>query len=50
MVQGLIADIPGAGEVIERIVDEAEEIIAGRLAGLLSGGAGRLSETATSVS
>ena len=37
---------------IQRIVEDAlsEEIIAGRLAGLLSGGAGRLSETATSVS
>ncbi len=37
MVQGLIHDVPSAGELVERIVREAEEIIAGRLAGLLSG-------------
>ncbi|TRW79626.1 nitronate monooxygenase [Mycolicibacterium sp. 018/SC-01/001] len=33
---GLIDDIPGAGEVVRRMVTEAEDIIAGRLAGLLS--------------
>ncbi|MBX7448883.1 nitronate monooxygenase [Mycolicibacterium sp. 3033] len=33
---GLIDDIPSAGEVVRRMVAEAEDIIAGRLAGLLS--------------
>lgn len=35
MSQGLIHDIPTVGELIERIVREAEEIIQGRLAGLV---------------
>ena len=34
MVAGLIDDIPGVGELIHRIMAEAEEIITGRLAGL----------------
>ena len=34
MVAGLIDDIPGVGELIERIMAEAEEIITGRLAKL----------------
>lgn len=34
-VQGLIHDIPTVGELVERIVTEAEALIAGRLAGLL---------------
>lgn len=34
-VQGLIHDIPTVGELVERIVAEAEALIAGRLAGLL---------------
>jgi nitronate monooxygenase len=32
---GLINDIPTCGELVSRIVDEAEEIITGRLAGML---------------
>ena len=32
---GLINDIPTAGELVSRIVTEAEEIITGRLAGAL---------------
>jgi nitronate monooxygenase len=35
LVQGLIHDVPTCGELVERIMSEAEEIIAGRLAGLL---------------
>ena len=35
-VQGLIHDIPTCGELIARIVGEAEELIAGRLAGMVS--------------
>lgn len=34
-VQGLIHDIPTVGELVERIVKEADALIAGRLAGLL---------------
>ena len=34
-VQGLIRDIPTVGELVERIVTEAEALIAGRLTGLL---------------
>lgn len=34
-VQGLIHDIPTVGELVERIVTEADALIAGRLAGLL---------------
>ncbi|MBW0284394.1 nitronate monooxygenase [Rhodococcus sp. FH8] len=34
-VQGLIHDIPTVGELVERIVTEAEALIAGRLTGLL---------------
>ena len=33
---GLIDDIPTCGELIARIVGEAEEIISGRLAGMLA--------------
>ncbi|EAQ00634.1 possible 2-nitropropane dioxygenase [Janibacter sp. HTCC2649] len=36
MVQGLITDIPSAGELIERIVREAEELITSRLGGLVA--------------
>ena len=32
---GLINDIPTCGELVSRIVDEAEEIINGRLAGMV---------------
>ena len=39
MIQGLIHDVPTARELIERIVAEAEEIIRGRLEGMLSSGA-----------
>ncbi|MBW8784415.1 MAG: nitronate monooxygenase [Novosphingobium sp.] len=35
MVQGLIHDIPTVQELIERIMGEAEEIISGRLAGMM---------------
>ena len=35
MVQGLIHDIPTCAELIHRIVREAEEIIQGRLAGVV---------------
>lgn len=35
MVQGLIRDIPSVAELINRIMREANDIIAGRLAGLL---------------
>jgi NADH:quinone reductase (non-electrogenic) len=35
MVQGLIHDIPSVRALIDRIVSDAEELIAGRLAGLL---------------
>jgi NADH:quinone reductase (non-electrogenic) len=35
MVAGLIHDIPSVGELVERIMREAEDIIAGRLARLL---------------
>jgi NAD(P)H-dependent flavin oxidoreductase YrpB (nitropropane dioxygenase family) len=34
MVQGLIDDLPSVAELIDRIVSEAESIIAGRLAGM----------------
>ena len=32
---GLINDIPTCGELVARIVEEAEEIITGRLAGMV---------------
>jgi NAD(P)H-dependent flavin oxidoreductase YrpB (nitropropane dioxygenase family) len=32
---GLINDIPTVGELVSRIVDEAEELIAGRLGDML---------------
>ena len=35
MVQGLIHDVPTVKELIDRIVSEAEEIIRGRLAGMV---------------
>src|SRR3546814_11086374 len=35
MVAGLIHDIPTVGELVERIMSEARDIIAGRLAGLV---------------
>jgi nitronate monooxygenase len=35
MVQGLIHDIPTVDELVRRIVTEAQELIAGRLAGVL---------------
>ena len=34
-VQGLIRDVPTCGELISRIVREAEEIVAGRLGGMM---------------
>ena len=37
-IQGLIHDIPTGGELIERIVAEASEIIGGRLDGMTSAG------------
>jgi len=36
MVAGLIHDIPTCKELIERVVKEAEEIIAGRLSKIAS--------------
>ena len=36
MVAGLIHDVPTVKELIDRIMSEADEIIAGRLAGLRS--------------
>ncbi|SHN47082.1 NAD(P)H-dependent flavin oxidoreductase [Cryptosporangium aurantiacum] len=36
LVQGLINDIPTAGEVVRRIVTEAADLIRGRLAGLVA--------------
>ncbi|KAA1030425.1 nitronate monooxygenase [Pseudonocardia sp. EV170527-09] len=38
MVQGIIRDVPTCAELIERIVTEAEQLIAGRLAGLGAAG------------
>ncbi|MFN5882162.1 MAG: NAD(P)H-dependent flavin oxidoreductase, partial [Burkholderiales bacterium] len=38
MVQGLIHDIPTCAELVSRMVREAEEIIAGRLAGMRRAG------------
>ncbi len=35
MVQGIIHDVPGAAELVQRIMSEAEQLIRGRLAGLL---------------
>jgi NAD(P)H-dependent flavin oxidoreductase YrpB (nitropropane dioxygenase family) len=35
MVQGLIHDIPTVQELIDRIISEAEAIVAGRLSGML---------------
>ncbi len=35
-VQGLIDDIPAVGELVDRIVREAEQIISGRLQGMLA--------------
>jgi NADH:quinone reductase (non-electrogenic) len=35
LCQGLIHDVPTCGELVERMISEAEEIIAGRLAGFL---------------
>ena len=35
-VQGIIHDIPTAGELVERIVTEAEALISERLAGMMS--------------
>ena len=34
-VMGLINDIPTVGELVSRIVSEAEDIITGRLAGMV---------------
>lgn len=36
IVQGLIHDVPSCAELVSRIVGEAEEIIGGRLSGLIS--------------
>lgn len=38
MCQGVIHDIPTVGDLVERIMREAEELIAGRLAGMVSSG------------
>jgi nitronate monooxygenase len=38
-VMGLIHDIPTCGELVGRIAGEAEEIITGRLAGMVGSGA-----------
>ena len=38
LCQGLIHDIPSVADVVERIVQQAEELIAGRLAGMVSSG------------
>lgn len=35
MVQGIIHDVPGAAELVQRIMREAEELIRGRLSGML---------------
>jgi hypothetical protein len=35
MVQGLIKDVPSVQELVHRIVREAEQIIASRLAGMM---------------
>lgn len=35
-VQGIIHDIPSAGDLVQRIVEEAKELIEGRLGGMLS--------------
>ena len=40
-VMGLINDIPTVGELVSRIVDEAEEIITGRLANMVEPDGGR---------
>jgi nitronate monooxygenase len=42
MVVGLINDIPSVRELIDRIMNEAEQIIRGRLGGFLDGNAGLL--------
>jgi nitronate monooxygenase len=36
MIQGLIRDIPTCRELLDRIMGEAEEIIRGRLGGMLA--------------
>ena len=36
MIQGLIHDIPSCQELIDRIIGEAEEIVKGRLMGMLA--------------
>ncbi|MFC3848709.1 NAD(P)H-dependent flavin oxidoreductase [Corynebacterium hansenii] len=41
MVQGIIRDVPTAGELVSRMVGEAEEIIGSRLAGMIGGGGAR---------
>ncbi|MDB5431831.1 MAG: 2-nitropropane dioxygenase [Caulobacter sp.] len=42
MIQGLIHDIPSCHELIDRIVSEAEDLIRGRLNGMLVSGAARV--------
>jgi nitronate monooxygenase len=37
LTQGLIHDIPSVGELVERIMTEAEQLISSRLTGLVSG-------------
>ncbi|MES2033356.1 MAG: nitronate monooxygenase, partial [Pseudomonadota bacterium] len=39
MVQGLIHDIPSVQELVDRIISEAEDLIRGRLEGMVGGGA-----------
>jgi NAD(P)H-dependent flavin oxidoreductase YrpB (nitropropane dioxygenase family) len=36
MIQGLIHDVPTVKELVDRIMSEAEEIIRGRLEGMLT--------------
>jgi nitronate monooxygenase len=36
MVQGLIHDIPTTKDLVDRIISEAEDLIRGRLAGMVS--------------
>jgi nitronate monooxygenase len=42
MIQGLIHDIPSCHELIDRIVAEAEDLIRGRLSGMLVGSSARV--------
>jgi nitronate monooxygenase len=39
MVQGLIHDIPTTKDLVDRIISEAEDLIRGRLSGMVSSAA-----------